>query len=87
MGLNFNIPELSGLGSAEILRHITKWCDYQDEDFNDLFSPIQLMELYLACQHYGIEFADNLDWEDEDDEEHLLAKEVNRILGYEYYYV
>lgn len=70
------------------LRNIVQWLNWQDEHFNSKFQSISDIEkVYDACQNHGLEFADNLDWEDEDDEEYLLAKEVNEILGYDYYNV
>lgn len=46
-------------------------------------------KVFDACEEHSLEFADNLDWEDGDteDEEYLLAKDVNEILGKRYYRV
>lgn len=46
-------------------------------------------KVFDACEEHSLEFADNLDWEDGDteDEEYLLAKDVNKILGKKYYRV
>lgn len=74
--------------ACDKLRRMVNWLDYQDENFNDRFKSIaDLEKCFDACERHGLEFADNLDWEDKDDEEYLLAVEVNEILGYRYYYV
>ena len=44
-------------------------------------------KVFDACERHSLEFADDLDWEDEDDEEYKLAVEVNEILGRKYYRV
>lgn len=89
-----NYPDFSDylrkeeLSSPDLLRCVSRWLDYQDESFNDLFTPFQLLELYY-CTHviHDLEFADDLNWEDESDEEYFLAQDVNRILGRKYYAV
>lgn len=74
--------------ACDKLRRMVNWLDYQDENFNDRFKSIaDLEKCFDACERHGLEFADNLDWEDKDDEEYLLAVEVNEILGYRYYLV
>lgn len=74
--------------ACDKLRDIAQWLNWQDEHFNSKFKSISDLEkMYDACQKHSLEFADNLDWEDTEDEEYLLAKEVNDILGYEYYNV
>lgn len=76
--------------ACDKLRNISHWLDWQDEGFNLLFKSIADIEkLYDACNKYDLEFADELDWDDDDpdDPEYLLAKKVNEILGYEYYNV
>lgn len=74
--------------ACEKLRRIAEWLDYQDESFNQKFQSIADIEkCFDACERHSLEFADNLDWEDGDteDEEYLLAVEVNEILGDKYY--
>ena len=72
--------------AAEKLRRIVTWLDYQNENFNDKMTSIQMIEdVYDACDRHSLEFADDLNWESEDDEEYKLAKEVNEILGCTYY--
>lgn len=72
--------------AAEKLRNISRWLDWQNESFNDRMKSIQMIEqVYDACEKHDLEFADNLDWEDEEDEEFLLAKDINEIFGYPYY--
>ena len=74
--------------ACDKLRRIANWLDYQDENFNDKFQSIaDLEKCFDACERHGLEFADNLDWEEGDieDEEYLLACDVNNILGYKYY--
>ena len=72
--------------AAEKLRNIANWLDYQDENFNDRMTSIQMIEqVYDACNDCDLEFADDLDWEDENDEEFKLAKRINEIFGYPYY--
>lgn len=76
--------------ACDKLRRMVDWLNYQDENFNDKFQSISDLErCFDACDQYDLEFADNLDWEDGDteDEEYLLACEVNKILGYKYYRV
>lgn len=76
--------------ACDKLRRMVEWLNYQDENFNDKFQSISDLErCFDACDRYDLEFADNLDWEDGDteDEEYLLACEVNKILGYKYYRV
>lgn len=72
----------------EKLQRISRWLNWQDSNFNDEFKSITDIErCFDACERHSLEFADNLDWEDEEDEEYLLAQEVNEILGYKYYRV
>lgn len=76
--------------ACEKLRRIVTWLNYQDENFNEKMKTISDIEkVFDACERHSLEFADNLDWEDGDteDEEYQLAKEVNEILGYQYYRV
>ena len=70
------------------LRRMVRWLDYQDENFNDKFQSVADIEkCFDACERHDLEFADNLYWEDgeTEDEEYLLACEINEILGYKYY--
>ena len=74
--------------ACDKLRRIANWLDYQDENCNDKFQSVADIEkCFDACERHDLEFADNLNWEDGDteDEEYLLACEVNEILGYKYY--
>lgn len=74
--------------ACDKLRRMVDWLNYQDENFNDKFQSIADIEkCFDACERHGLEFADNLDWEDDDTgyEEYLLACDVNEILGYKYY--
>ena len=74
--------------ACDKLRRMVEWLNYQDENFNDKFQSIaDLEKCFDACERHGLEFADNLDWEDDDTgyEEYKLACEVNEILGYNYY--
>lgn len=74
--------------ACDKLRRIVNWLNYQDESFNQEMKTISDIEkVFDACERHNLEFADNLDWEDGDteDEEYLLAEEVNEILGYRYY--
>lgn len=74
--------------ACDKLRRIVNWLNYQDESFNQKMKTISDIEkVFDACERHNLEFADNLDWEDGDteDEEYLLAEEVNGILGYRYY--
>lgn len=74
--------------ACDKLRRLAEWVDYQDENFNDKFQSIaDLEKCFDACERHSLEFADDLNWEDGDteDEEYLLACEVNEILGYKYY--
>lgn len=74
--------------ACDKLRRIAEWLNYQDENFNEKMKTISDIEkVFDACERHSLEFADNLDWEDGDmeDEEYLLALEVNEILGYKYY--
>ena len=76
--------------ACDKLRRIANWLDYQDENFNDKFQSVADIEkCFDACERHDLEFADDLDWEDDDteDEARLLAKDVNEILGYRYYKV
>lgn len=76
--------------ACDKLRRIVEWLDYQDESFNQEMKTISDIEkVFDACEEHSLEFADNLDWEDGDteDEEYLLAKDVNEILGKRYYRV
>ena len=74
--------------ACDKLRRMIYWLNNQNENFNDKFKSIADIErCFDACERHDLEFADDLNWEDEDteDEEHLLAIEVNEILGYKYY--
>lgn len=74
--------------ACDKLRRMVNWLNWQDENFNDKFKSVADIEkCFDACEGHSLEFADDLDWEDDDteDEEYLLAKEVNEILGYKYY--
>ena len=74
--------------ACDKLRRMVYWLNNQDENFNDKFKSIADIEkCFDACERHDLEFADDLNWEDEDteDEEYLLAIEVNEILGYKYY--
>ena len=74
--------------ACDKLRRMVNWLNYQDENFNDKFQSIaDLEKCFDACERHGLEFADNLDWEDDDTgyEEYLLACDINEILGYKYY--
>ena len=74
--------------ACEKLRRMVNWLNYQNEHFNDRFQSISDLErCFDACERHSLEFADDLNWEDGDteDEEYLLAIEVNEILGYKYY--
>ena len=74
--------------ACDKLRRMFRWLNYQDENFNDKFQSIADIEkCFDACERHGLEFADNLDWEDDDTgyEEYKLACDVNEILGYKYY--
>lgn len=74
--------------ACDKLRRMVYWLNDQDENFNDKFKSIADIEkCFDACERHGLEFADNLNWEDGDteDEEYLLAIEVNEILDYKYY--
>ena len=74
--------------ACDKLRRMVNWLNYQDENFNDKFQSIADIErCFDACERHGLEFADNLDWEDDDTgyEEYQLACDVNEILGYKYY--
>lgn len=60
--------------ACDKLRRIATWLDYQDENFNEKMTSVEMIEkMFDACERHSIEFADDLDWEDEDDEEYLLA--------------
>lgn len=74
--------------ACDKLRRMVYWLNNQDENFNDKFkSIVDIEKCFDACERHDLEFADDLNWEDEDteDEEYLLAIEVNEILGYKYY--
>ena len=74
--------------ACDKLRRMVYWLNDQDENFNDKFKSIADIEkCFDACERHDLEFADDLNWEDGDteDEEYLLAIEVNEILGYKYY--
>lgn len=74
--------------ACDKLRRMVEWLNYQDENFNDKFQSVADIEkCFDACERHGLEFADNLDWEDDDTgyEEYKLACDVNEILGYNYY--
>ena len=72
--------------ACEKMRRIVEWMNWQSEAFNMQFKSIADIEkVFDACERHSLEFADNLDWENESDEEYLLAKEINEIMGKEYY--
>ena len=74
--------------ACDKLRRMVEWLNWQDENFNDKFQSVADIEkCFDACERHDLEFADNLDWEegDTEDEEYLLACDVNKILGYKYY--
>ena len=76
--------------ACDKLRRIAEWLNYQDDSFNQEMETISDIEkVFDACEEHSLEFADNLEWEDGDteDEEYLLAKDVNKILGKRYYRV
>ena len=74
--------------ACDKLRRMVEWLDYQDENFNEKLTSVEMIEkMFDACERHSLEFADGLDWEDEEDEEYLLAVEVNEILGRKYYRV
>lgn len=76
--------------ACDKLRRIAEWLNYQDESFNQKMKTVSDIEkVFDACEEHSLEFADNLDWEDGDteDEEYLLVKDVNEILGKRYYRV
>ena len=74
--------------ACDKLRRMVEWLDYQDENFNEKLTSVEMIEkMFDACERHSIEFADDLDWEDEEDDEYLLAVEVNEILGRKYYRV
>ena len=74
--------------ACDKLRRMVEWLDYQDENFNEKLTSVEMIEkMFDACERHSLEFADDLDWEDEEDEEYLLAVEVNEILGRKYYRV
>ena len=73
--------------ACDKLRRMVEWLDYQDENFNEKLTSVEMIEkMFDACERHSLEFADDLDWEDEE-EEYLLAVEVNEILGQKYYRV
>ena len=73
--------------ACDKLRRMVQWLNWQDENFNDEFkSVVDIEKCFDACERHSLEFADNLDWDgDAEDEEYLLACEVNEILGYKFY--
>ena len=72
--------------ACEKIRQIVTWLDYQSESFNGkLKSVADIEKIFDACDRYGLEFADKLEWESKEDSEYKLAVEVNEILGYRYY--
>ena len=74
--------------ACDKLRRMVEWLNFQDENFNEKFQSIaDLEKCFDACERHSLEFADNLNWEDDDSgyEEYLLACDVNEILGYKYY--
>ena len=76
--------------ACEKIRRIVNWLDYQDESFNQKMLTISDIEkVFDACEAHSLEFADNLWWEDGDteDEEYLLAVDINKILGKKIYRV
>ena len=74
--------------ACDKLRRMVEWLDYQDENFNEKLTSVGMIEkMFDAGERHSLEFADDLCWEDEEDEEYLLAVEVNEILGRKYYRV
>ena len=76
--------------ACDKLHKIADWLNEMADNFNDKFKSIADIErCYDACQARELWFADTLDWCDADDtdEEYVLAKEVNNILGFKYYNV
>ena len=74
--------------ACDKFRRIATGLDYQDENFNEKLTSVEMIEkMFDACERHSLEFADDLGWEDEEDEEYLLAVEVNEILGRKYYRV
>lgn len=74
--------------ACDKLRRMVNWLNVQYENFNDKFQSISDIErCFDAFERHGLFFADSLNWEDGDteNEEYLLAIEVNEILGYKYY--
>lgn len=74
--------------ACDKLRRMVYWLNNQDENFNDKFKSIADIEkCFDACERHDLESADDLNWEDGDkeNEEYLLAIEVNEILDYKYY--
>lgn len=72
--------------ACDKLRRMVEWLDYQDENFNEKMTSVEMIEkMFDACERHSLEFADDLNWEDEEDEEYKLAVEVNEILGRKYY--
>ena len=70
--------------ACEKIRQIVTWLDYQSESFNGkLKSVADIEKLFDACDRYGLEFADKLELESNN--EYKLAVKVNEILGYRYY--
>ena len=71
--------------ACDKLRRMVYWLNDQDENFNDKFkSIVDIERCFDACERHDLEFADDLNWEygDTEDEEYLLAIEINKILGY-----
>ena len=55
--------------ACDKLRKMIYWLNDQDENFNDKFKSIADIErCFDACERHGLEFADNLNWEDGDKE-------------------
>lgn len=87
------MEEKRNFNAVEKLQNLVTWCDYQNADFIAMFQTIdELEKCYDACHKHGVEFADNLTWDEEDpdyinDPQYLLAKEVNAILNVYHYNV
>ena len=71
--------------ACDKFRRIATWLDYQDENFNEKLTSVEMIEkMFDACERHILEFADDLDWEDEEDEEDdaFLPDRSSRISSY-----
>lgn len=56
--------------ACDKLRRMVYWLNNQDENFNDKFKSIlDIEKCFDACERHDLEFADDLNWEDEDTED------------------